>query len=172
MYIAFSIRNLFADALFSLYDLCHDPITKRRLPCCGVDAESTQDRNGRLAIWSMIYYEKWNIETNSESGAIRGLSDAGAILEDNLRWRCISVTPYEKPISFHDYIIFELRLIGNDTSFTTAMRSFETEFTEVAFLWYRLLHAPCIRQMLLRLTPLLHQRPWAENIDKRTTIFE
>lgn len=31
IYIAFSI-NLFADALFSLCDLCHDPITKRHPP--------------------------------------------------------------------------------------------------------------------------------------------
>lgn len=36
IYIAFSTRNLFADALFSLYDLRHDPITKRHPPCCGV----------------------------------------------------------------------------------------------------------------------------------------
>lgn len=113
IYIAFSI-NLFADALFSLYDLCHDPITKRRPPCCGVDAESTQVRNDRLAIWSIICYEKRNIDANPGSGAIWGLSDTRDILEDNLRWRRISVTPYEKPFSFHDDIIFEPRLIGSD----------------------------------------------------------
>lgn len=132
-------------------------------------------RKTETTVWQSDQWyitKMWNIDTNTESRAIWGLSDTGAILEDNPRWRCISVTPYEKPISFHDYIIFELRLIGTDTTSTTAMRSFETESTEVAFLWCRLLHAPCIRQMLLRLTPFLYQRPWVKNIDKKITIFE